>query len=104
MMLLTRITTAVLLTLGLAAQAPAATNADLEARLTALAAQVQSLQAEVAQLKAQNGAASAAPATGPTVAAAPALPGTPAADTRLDWFGYGEISYSRPDEIGRAHV
>ncbi len=97
MMLLTRITTAVLLTLGLAAQAPAATNADLEARLTALAAQVQSLQAEVAQLKAQNGAASAATATGPTVAAAAALPATPAADTRLDWFGYGEISYSRPD-------
>jgi len=105
-MFATRISTAVLLTLGFAAQAPAATNAELEARLTALANQVQSLQAEVAALKAQNTNAVATTATNATssiVTAAPsaasALPAAPAApDNKLDWFGYGEINYSRPDD------
>lgn len=98
-MFATRISTALLLTLSFAAQAPAATNAELEARLTALANQVQSLQAEVAALKAQNGAASAAAPSSSVVAASPALPAAPAApDNKLDWFGYGEINYSRPDD------
>src|SRR5690242_15445475 len=98
-MFTTRITTALLLTLGFAVQVPAATPEELEIKLQALATQVQSLQAEIAAIKAQN-AANAASAPGSLAAAgapAPALTAAPAGDTGLDWFGYGEINYSRPD-------
>ena len=101
MMSAARICAALLLALGFAAQAPAATNAELEAKLQALAAQLQSLQAEVAALKAQSGTVAATSAGSSTVAAAASAP-APAApastDDPLDWFGYGEINYSRPDD------
>jgi hypothetical protein len=95
-----RVLAALLLSFGFAAQAPAATTEELEARLTALAAQVQALQGELATLKAQNSAGvgtsiASAPAAVPAMAALPSEP-------RLDWFGYGELNYSRPESSGDA--
>src|SRR5689334_22012197 len=71
--------------------ASAATPEELEARVNALAAQVVALQNEVAGLKAQKVAAATAP---PTTVAATAT--TPSTDAQLQWFGYGEMNYSRP--------
>jgi hypothetical protein len=75
--------------------AQAATPEDLEARVDALAAQVGALQAEISELKAQKaqGAplAVAAPAAAPGASAA-----TPEAASAVQWFGYGELNYSRP--------
>ena len=108
--------TAATLSLSLARPAAAATTDELEAKLQALAAQVQALQSEVATLKAQNAAAASSPVRAAQNAAAPAgatgvnavssgpagtgtysaaeLGGGAAKD--LDWFGYGEINYTRP--------
>jgi hypothetical protein len=71
--------------------ASAATPEELEARVNELATQVAALQSELAQLKAQKVAAVAvAPVT-----AAPAVAATePGA--QVQWFGYGELNYSRP--------
>jgi hypothetical protein len=104
-----RFTTALLLALAFASQVPAATpattTAELEVKLQALATQVQSLQAELAALKAQNAVSPDGNAGSPLVAASPVpaatatrpAPADPRGDGALDWFGYGEISYSRPD-------
>src|SRR5690349_5634966 len=66
--------------------------------MNALAAQVVALQAEVAELRAQKSAApavSTAPAAPPPLVAAPAV-SAPVAEQPLQWFGYGELNYSRP--------
>jgi hypothetical protein len=101
------------LTLSLTRPAAAATTDELEAKLQALAAQVQALQSEVATLKAQNataggqvrGAQNAArpgATTGNGVSAsasaAAATAATGQAARGVDWFGYGEINYSRPKD------
>jgi len=70
------------------AGASAATPAELEARLDALAAQVGALQSEIAQLKAERNASAATPA----MTAAP----TTETGANVQWFGYGELNYSRP--------
>src|SRR5690349_707307 len=84
-----------LATLTTAGIASAATPQELEARVDALAAQVVALQNEVAGLKAQKSAATAGLAP-PTTVAATAPAATPSADAQLQWFGYGEMNYSRP--------
>ena len=80
------------------AGASAASPEELEAKLNALAAQVIALQSEVAQLKAERGASAAAPTV--AAAAAPAgaanAPATEAGGANVQWFGYGELNYSRP--------
>jgi len=86
----------------------AASSQELEARLNSLAAQVVALQNEVAELKAQKIAATAAaapatayvpPATASALAgaAAPAVP-----EQQVQWFGYGELNYSRPTDDASA--
>jgi len=74
--------------------ASAATPEELEARVDALAAQVLALQNEVAGLRAQNVTATASAPAPTTVAATVAT--TPSADSQVQWFGYGEMNYSRP--------
>ncbi|HEV8444166.1 MAG TPA: hypothetical protein VGQ27_11830 [Steroidobacteraceae bacterium] len=74
--------------------ASAATPEELEARVDALAAQVLALQKEVAGLRAQNVTASASAPAPTTVAAT--VTTTPSADSQVQWFGYGEMNYSRP--------
>jgi hypothetical protein len=73
----------------------AATPEELEARVDALAAQVVALQSEVAALKSEKAVATAsapvATASAPMAAAAPAP-----LDPQVQWFGYGELNYSRP--------
>jgi hypothetical protein len=77
--------------------ARAATQADLEAKVAALAEQLQEVQRELAALKAQQQPASAAGT--PAVPAAMAATGRTEPDRKgVDWFGYGELSYSRPTE------
>jgi hypothetical protein len=103
------------LALAIARPAGAATAEELEAKLQALATQVQALQSEVNALKAQNAALSP-PSGASQVAAAAGTSGAPSTDQaapgtysssvaftgesakNLDWFGYGEINYTRPTE------
>jgi hypothetical protein len=82
------------LAIATTASVRAATPEELEAKLNALAAQVTALQAELAALKEQRTDASPAAVSG---GAAPALAAGAASEGRLDWFGYGELSYSRPN-------
>jgi hypothetical protein len=101
--------TAALLAAALSPFAAAATPEELEARLQALASQVQSLQSELAALKERQAAsavnvATAAPAAGSAnTGALPAedrgnADGASSVVSRLDWFGYGELNYSRPTD------
>ena len=77
-----------------AGAASAATPEELEARVNALATQVAALQSELAQLKAQKvAAAPALPAPAPAASAVAAAPDT---GSQVQWFGYGELNYSRP--------
>ena len=87
-------------TLAVASPARAATQADLEAKVAALAEQLQEVQRELAALKSQQ-----QPASVPAAIATPAAPAAMAATGRsepdnqgVNWFGYGEINYSRPTE------
>jgi len=79
--------------------ARAATQADLEAKVAALAQQLQEVQRELAALKSQQqptNASATAPAAAP---AAMAATGRAEPDRNVvDWFGYGELSYSRPTD------
>src|SRR5215831_3136429 len=83
-------------------RASAATPEELEARVNALASQVVTLQNEVAELKAQkagsSAAASATTANAPATAAAPVAmaAASPQPESQVQWFGYGELNYSRP--------
>ena len=83
------------LTLLTTAAVSAATPEDLDARLNALAAQVTALQSEVAALKAEKAAASA-PAAGMAPARVAAAPAAAPDAGPVEWFGYGELNYSRP--------
>jgi hypothetical protein len=82
--------------------ARAATEAELEARLESLAGEVAALRRELAALKGERalpGAAVAAAAPAPAgsvdLGATPAV-GASADAPALTWFGYGELTYSRP--------
>jgi hypothetical protein len=81
--------------------ARAATQEELEARLDALSAQVAELKSELVALRAQGGATSAAPSAAQNPATAISVG---AAESESDgvgkvaWFGYGEFTYSRPED------
>jgi hypothetical protein len=79
--------------------AQAATQEDLEAKLNALAAQVTELQTELAEFRRQQTSSTAA-AT-PT-ASAPGMAATQEPAKTVDWFGYGELNYSRPSDDSSA--
>lgn len=85
------------LTLAAAASpaAQAATPQELEAKLDSLTAQVAELRSQLAALQADR-----APSAAPAAASA----GFAAAETerKVAWFGYGELSYSRPEDDGSA--
>jgi hypothetical protein len=90
---------AVALTILISPTARSATQEELETKLNALAAQVAQLQAELAELKSQRNQSTSATAP---VNAAPAVAGEP--EAKLDWFGYGELNYSRPSDNSAAAV
>jgi hypothetical protein len=87
-----------------ATAARAATQEELGAKLNALSAQVAELRSELAALRAQGGATSTAttsagdPASAISVGAAEGE----AIGARVSWFGYGEFTYSRPEDDGPA--
>jgi hypothetical protein len=81
--------------------ARSATQEELENKLNALAAQVTQLQAELAELKAQKAPSTAAAAPGP---AAPMATAAEEPEAKLEWFGYGELNYSRPSDNSAATV
>lgn len=90
-----RLAAAVACTLAAVSPARAATQADLEAKVAQLAQQLQEVQRELAALKSQQQPANA-PAAAP---AAMAATGRAEPDRNVvDWFGYGEINYSRPTD------
>ena len=90
-----RIAAALACTLAALSPARAATQADLEAKVAELALQLQEVQRELAALKSQQQPASApATATAATVATGRGEPDR----NVVDWFGYGELSYSRPTD------
>jgi len=74
----------------------AATQDELEAKLQALSEQVDALKTELAKLKSQQQQQVAATPT-PSVTPA-AQPATPSVASNLSFFGYGEMSYSRPSD------
>jgi len=76
--------------------ARAATQAELEAKVAELAQQLQEVQRELATLRSQQ----QQPASAPTAPAVANVPTGRAAPDRnvVDWFGYGELSYSRPTD------
>lgn len=89
-----RIATALACTLALCSPARAATQEELEAKVAALAQQLQDVQRELAALRSQQ-----QPASAPAAAAATAATGRAEADAnKVNWFGYGELSYSRPTD------
>ena len=94
-----RIAAALACALVAVSPARAATQADLEAKVAALAQQLQEVQRELAALKSQQQPANAS-ATAPSAApAAMAATGRAEPDRNVvDWFGYGELSYSRPTD------
>ena len=74
--------------------ARAATQAELEAKVAELAQQLQEVQRELATLRTQQQPVTSAPGA---VATAEAATGRAAPDRNVvDWFGYGELNYSRP--------
>ena len=77
--------------------APAATADEVEARLNALSAQVAELQAELAELKAQQQVIAATPATENASASDTVFTAGAAPSKQVEWFGYGELNYSRPN-------
>lgn len=92
---LLRLAAALVCTFAALSPARAATQAELEAKVAELARQLQEVQRELVTLKSQQQAASAPSAPAATTAAT----GRAAPDRNLvDWFGYGELSYSRPTE------
>ena len=93
-----RIAAAFVCTLAVMSPARAATQADLEAKVAALAEQLQEVQRELAALKSQQQPASASAATSAAPAAMAATGRAEPDRQGVDWFGYGELSYSRPTE------
>ena len=100
---------AIATTFVLAVAAPfstrAATQEELEAKLNALSAQVAELKSELVALRAQGGASYATPSPAQSPGGAISVG---AADGEADgagkvaWFGYGEFTYSRPEDDGPA--
>jgi hypothetical protein len=86
--------TAAILTVLLTPAAHAATQQELEAKLDALATELQQIEAELAALKAQRPEAAARETEHPA-------PFAPAENpSKVDWSGYGELSYARPRDSG----
>jgi len=83
---------ALTLTAAASPGAQAATQQELEAKLDALTTQVAELRSQLAALQADR-----APSAAPASAASAELE---AAETeqKVAWFGYGELSYSRPED------
>src|SRR5262245_11010616 len=96
-----------------ATTAHALTQSELEARVEVLSAQLEAMQSELANLKAQSQLASSIaeseakvpPTELPPEAQPSPTPGTATAaqlgaesDAGVSWFGYGELNYSRPSE------
>ena len=84
-----------------AAQAQTATEAELMRRLDSLAAEVGQLKAQLGALQQQRDGAAAAPTTAPAStlpagAAAPTAPSTAAAPPATVLTSYAEINYTRP--------
>jgi ribosomal protein L29 len=82
--------------------ARAATQEELEAKLNALSTQVAELRAELAALRTQGAASSAAQSSAENPASAISA-GAAEGETngaKVTWFGYGEFTYSRPEDDG----
>lgn len=91
-----RFAAALACTLAAVSPARAASQADLEAKVAELAQQLQEVQRELAALKSSQQQSASAPAAAP---AAMAATGRAEPDRNgVDWFGYGELSYSRPTD------
>jgi hypothetical protein len=93
------------LVLGVAPVCQAASPEELEARVQALAEQLEAVKAELAQLKgqsaagaAQSTAQSALPETAPQASTPEGRAAGAAGAGGPSFFGYGEINYSRPRE------
>jgi hypothetical protein len=79
--------------------ADAATQQELEAKVDALSAQIAELRSELAVLREQGNSSAAPIAIGDPLGAAPSLAATgPEIDGKVAWSGYGELTYSRPDD------
>lgn len=76
----------------------AATQAELEARVQALSEQLDALKGELAQLKSQHEAPVPSTPSGVT----PVIAGNPGGTQSLQFFGYGELNYSRPRDAASA--
>jgi hypothetical protein len=81
-----------ILTASVPALSEAATPQVLEARVQALAEQLEALKAELAQVKAQTVVATETARAGADAIPAPATQGT----SGLSFFGYGELNLSAP--------
>ncbi|HEY7639299.1 MAG TPA: hypothetical protein VH814_06210 [Steroidobacteraceae bacterium] len=90
-----RLIAALACTLAALSPAHAATQAELEAKVAELAQQLQEVQRELATLRSQQ-----QPASAPAAAAvANAVTGRAVPDqNKVNWFGYGELNYSRPTD------
>ncbi len=86
---------AALLAIMLASAAQAVTPDELEVKLAALAAQVTQLQAELVELKAQKAPAATAATTPVSDVSTPVTAQATEPESKVDWFGYGELNYSR---------
>jgi hypothetical protein len=100
--------TAGLLAAAASSVAGAATQEELDAKLDALSTQVAELRSELAALRAhgaQGASSAAAPSTaqGPAAAVSVGAAEGEAGDVgKVSWFGYGEFTYTRPEDDGPA--
>jgi hypothetical protein len=81
--------------------ARAATQEELEAKLQALANEVDALRSELSKVKAEQGAMLTTSAVSPTPEASTSAAdahGLAMRDSELSWFGYGQIDYARPSD------
>ena len=93
-----------LLAAAASSAADAATQQELEAKVDALSSQVAELRSELAASRAQ-GAATPTTIGGATVvgdAATSLSAAEPEIGAKIAWSGYGELTYSRPEEDGPA--
>jgi hypothetical protein len=74
----------------------AVTTDELEARVRQLAEQLETVKAELAELKSQR--AASAPTLTPASTPTSAMAAAPESSPQPTFFGYGELSYSRPRE------
>jgi hypothetical protein len=88
---------ATILAMALDPVARAATEQELEAKLNALTTELAQLESELAALKAQRSQHDDAPASALPVASAEGR-------SKVDWSGYGELSYTRPRHDGAGAI